>query len=138
MMSLTQKLMAIDKGALAKDNTAELQAKRLTELMGEPVMIKVKALSGDQYTDITTRLVDKKGNADFAKAYDVNALLVVEGTVEPDLKDKELQKHFGAATPKELAKLLFPGGELTDVANKITELSGFSQPDDEVEKEIKN
>ena len=88
--------------------------------------------------DITTRVVDKKGNANFAKAYDVNALLVVEGVVEPDLKSKDLQKHFKAATPKELAKILFPGGELTDVANKITELSGFTQSESEIEEEVKN
>ena len=112
-MSLVDKLMAIDKGKFAEGQTGELQAKRLSEILGEPVVIKVKALSGDQYTDITTRLVDKRGNADFSKSYDVNALLVVEGVVEPSLKDKDLQAHFGAATPKELAKLLFPGGELT-------------------------
>ena len=110
----------------------------MSEVMGEPVMIRVWALSGDQYTDITTRMMDKKGNADFAKAYDVNALLVVEGVIEPDLKNKELQKHFGATTPKELAKILFPGGELTEIANKITELSGFNSPEDEDEEEIKN
>jgi len=137
-MSLVDKLMAIDKGKFAEGQTGELQAKRLSEILGEPVMIKVKALSGDQYTDITTRLVDKRGNADFSKSYDVNALLVVEGVVEPSLKDKDLQAHFGAATPKELAKLLFPGGELTDVANKITELSGFAQSDKDVEEDVKN
>lgn len=137
-MSLVDKLMAIDKGKFAEGQTGELQAKRLSEILGEPVVIKVKALSGDQYTDITTRLVDKRGNADFSKSYDVNALLVVEGVVEPSLKDKDLQAHFGAATPKELAKLLFPGGELTDVANKITELSGFAQSDKDVEEDVKN
>lgn len=137
-MSLVDKLMAIDTGEYSKDQTAEMPAKRLSAFLGERIMIKVKALSGDQYSDITTRLIDKKGNADFSKSYDTNALLVVEGVVEPSLKDKELQKHFGAATPKELAKKLFPGGELAEVANKITELSGFSQPDEDVENEVKN
>lgn len=137
-MSLVDKLMAIDTGKYAEGRTGEVPAKRMSEVMGEPVMIRVRALSGDQYTDITTRMMDKKGNADFAKAYDVNALLVVEGVIEPDLKNKELQKHFGATTPKELAKILFPGGELTEIANKITELSGFNSPEDEDEEEIKN
>lgn len=137
-MSLVDKLMAIDTGKFAEEQTAEIPAKRLSAVLGERVMIKVKALSGDQYMDITTRVVDRKGNADFAKAYDVNALLVVEGVVEPDLKSKDLQKHFKAATPKELAKILFPGGELTDVANKITELSGFTQSESEIEEEVKN
>jgi len=136
-MSLVDKLMAIDKGEFAKEQTAEMQAKHLSKVLKEQVTIRVRALPGDQYTDITARLVNKKGNADFSKSYDVNALLVVEGVVEPSLKDKELQKHFGAATPKELAKLLFPGGELTEIANMITELSGFSQPEED-EDEVKN
>ncbi|HCG59542.1 MAG TPA: hypothetical protein DEV97_06010 [Lachnospiraceae bacterium] len=137
-MSLIDKLMAIDSGEFAKGQSEEITAKRLSEVLGEPTKVKVMALSGDQYMDITTRLVDKRGNADFSKSYDVNALLVVEGMVEPSLKDKELQKHFGAATPKELAKVLFPGGELTEVANVITRLSGFSTSDTEDEEEIKN
>lgn len=137
-MSLVDKLMAIDTGKFAEEQTAEIPAKRLSAALGESVVIKVKALSGDQYMDITTRLVDKKGNPDFSKGYDVNALLVVEGIIEPSLKDKDLQKHFGAATPKELAKILFPGGELTDIANKITELSGFAQTDADTEEEVKN
>lgn len=137
-MSLVDKLMAIDKGEFAKGKTAEIPAKRLSEVVGEPVNIKLRALSGDMYTDITMRAVDKKGNMDFSKSYDINALLAVEGVVEPDLKNKELQAHFGVATPKELAKLLFPGGELAEVSGKITELSGFSGNGDDIEEEIKN
>ena len=137
-MSLVDKLMAIDSGVFAQDLTAEIPAKRLSDVLGEPVKVKVKALSGDQYMDITTRLVDRKGNADFSRAYDVNALLVVEGMIEPSMKDKDLQQHFGAATPKELAKILFPGGELSDIAGEITRLSGFTQNDEETEEEVKN
>lgn len=137
-MSLVDKLLSIDKGEFAKEKTAEIKAKHLSAVLGETVMVKVKALSGEQYSDLSSRLVDKKGNADFSKAYGVNALIVVEGLVEPSMKDKELQKHFGAASPKELAILLFPGAELTDLSNKITELSGFSQSDEDVEEEVKN
>lgn len=137
-MSLIDKLMAIDKGEFAKEKTAEMPAKHISAVMGETQMIKVQAISGDQFTDISTRLMNKKGDPDYSRSYDINALLVVEGLVEPSAKSKELQKHFGCATPKELVKILFPGSELTEVANKITELSGFSQSDKDVEDEVKN
>ena len=137
-MSLVDKLMAIDKGAFAEERTGIYRVKRLSEIIGEPIDIKLRALPGDLYVDITTRMLDKNGNPAFTKTYDVNALLVVEGVAEPNLKDESLQKHFGAASPKELAKKLFQGGELTAVANEITKLSGFSQSDEEIEAEVKN
>ena len=65
-------------------------------------------------------------------------MIVVDGLVEPNVRDNELQKHFGAATPKDLVKILFRGAELTSLADKITELSGFSKSDTAVEEEIKN
>lgn len=137
-MNLLAKLMLIDKGEFAKDRTAEMSAKRLSEIIGEPVTLKLRALSGDTFMDITTRIVGKNGKADYGKSYDVNAFLVVEGLIEPNVKDSALQKHFGVETPKELVKLFFPGGELMDVANKITELSGFDKSDKEIEDEVKN
>lgn len=136
-MSLVDKLMAIDKGSFAIDKTEQVPAKHLSEVLGEQVEVTIKALTGDQYTDITTRLMDRKGNMDFSRTYDINALLVVAAVVDPVLSDKDLQKHFGAATPKDLAKILFPGAELTALANRITELSGFTGEDEET-AEVKN
>lgn len=137
-MSLLDKLMAIDKGEFAKEKTEDIPAAGLSEIMGEKVMIKIKAINGDRYSEITTRGVGKKGDFDYSKAYDINAHLVVEGVIEPNLKNEELQKHFGCATPKDLAKLLFKGGELTNIANRITDISGFSQDIQEEEDAVKN
>ena len=56
--------------------------------------------------------------------------------MEPSLKDKELQKHFGVASPKDLAFLFFPGMELSALADKVTKFSGFLE--EEEVKEVKN
>ena len=53
--------------------------------------------------------------------------MVVEAMAEPNLKDKDLQEHFGVKTPKDLAFKLFQGGDLAAIANAITELSGYGQ-----------
>ena len=70
--------------------------------------------------------------------FKAQSLIVVEGVTEPSLKDAELQKHFGAASPVDLAQILFPGGELTSVFNEVAKLSGFIEDDDELEEEVKN
>lgn len=137
-MSLVDKLMAVDKGTFVSEETAEIKSRTLSKILGEDTTVKVTGLESDLYMSIATRVVGKDGSADFSKAYDNAALLVVEGMVEPNLKDEKLQKHFGAVTPKELAKLLFKGNELTDIAGKITELSGFGGSSREEEDEVKN
>lgn len=135
-MSLTQKLLQIDRGQFQKEEILEVKAKRLSEIMGEEIMLKFRALSGKEYTSIASTAVRDKGGVDYSKAYDVNALMICEALMEPSLKDKELQKHFGVASPKDLAFLLFPGMELTVLADKVTKFSGFLE-EDEV-KEVKN
>lgn len=139
-MSLIDKLMAIDSGEFAKEKTKCIRADHLSEVMGEDVMITIRALPGDLYNGITARMIDKKGNADFGKAYDINALICAEGVVEPDLRNEGLQKHFRCATPKSLAKVLFPGGEIARISDAVTELSGFAKEDEKEaeEDELKN
>lgn len=139
-MSLIDRLMAIDSGEFAKEKTKSIRADHLSEVMGEEVMITIKALPGDLYNSITAKIIDKKGNADFGKAYDINALVCTEGIVEPDLRNGGLQKHFGCASPKSLAKVLFPGREIARIADEITELSGFAKNEEEEQEkeELKN
>lgn len=134
-MNLVEKLMKLERGKLEEIPTGEVEIRRLTKLCGEPFMVKCKALSGDRYTELSGGMLDGDGNADFGKVYDVSALIVTEGVVEPDLRNEDLQKHFDCATPKELAKILFQGGDMQKVSDLITELSGFGKDTD---KKIKN
>lgn len=137
-MSLVDKLMAVDKNKFVKEETAEIKARHMSKLLGEETYIKVKGVSGDRVTEILSNLFDANGQRNMAKSLDSAALLVVEGIVEPNLKNKDLQEHFGAVTPKDLAKILFKGTELTKISDKILELSGFSNNDDEAIEEVKN
>ena len=137
-MSLVDKLMSVDKDTFVKEETAEIKARHMSKLLGEETYIKVKGVSSDRFMEITSLMIGADGKRDFSKSLDSAALLAVEGIVEPNLKNKDLQEHFGAVTPKELAKILFKGSELTKITEKITELSGFSDDEDEAVEEIKN
>lgn len=137
-VSLIDKLIAIDKGTFTHEETAEIRSKSLSRVLGEEVTVKVKGLDSALYMSIAALAVDKNGRTDYVKSYDSAALMVAEGMVEPNLKDEKLQKHFGAASPKDLAKILFKGSEITDIAGKIGELSGFDADAADEEEEVKN
>ncbi len=131
-----QDMMKLDRGKLTERPVTVVKANHLSKLLEKDVYVKLQALPGDSFTELMGMAANKEGDVAFDRLRGANAMVVVEGMVEPSLKDKDLQEHFGAATPKDLAGLLFPGGELNLISQKIGELSGFS---DKMElEEVKN
>ena len=129
MTSLMEKLMKLDRDKLLEIPTEKVKACHLSKVAGEEVEITVKALSGSRYTEIMSSATNKSGSVDMSRVYDTHAMVVVAGCVEPNLKDKELMEYYKAITPKDLAKILFPGGELVRISEKIGALSGFGKED---------
>ena len=134
-MNIVDILLGMDAGTLKEVPTSELKAKKLSKATGTDVKVKVRALTGKRITDLTMTAVGKDGSVDYGKTYDTNLLIAVDGVVSPNLKDRQLQEHFGAATPKDLAEILFYPGELVAIANEVRALSGYDKESDE---EIKN
>lgn len=137
-MNLVEKLLAVDKGIIAKEEQREIVSKQMTKLLGsdKPVKITVKAIDGDTFTALSAAGSDDQGNFEIDKAYDTTAKIVAAGLVNPDLKNKDLQAHVGASDPADAAKKIFKG-EVTRIGTIISELSGFGEIDEEVE-EVKN
>jgi len=136
-----QTLMKLDREKVMEVPSKEVKAVHLSNLLGEDSYITIKALSGNQYMDLLATARNKKNDLDMSKMFKAQSLIVVEGVTEPSLKDSELQEHFGAASPVDLAQILFPGGELTSVFNEVAKLSGFANSDnsdDDLEEEVKN
>nr|DAM81719.1 MAG TPA: tail assembly chaperone protein [Caudoviricetes sp.] len=130
MTSLMEKLMKLDRDKLLEIPTEKIKACHLSKVAGEEVEITVKALSGSRYTEIMSSATNKSGSVDMSRVYDTHAMVVIAGCVEPNLKDKELMEYYKAATPKDLVKILFPGGELVKISEKIGALSGFGKEND--------
>ena len=137
-MNLVEKLLKIDKAEFEKIETKEIASKSLVKLFGteEDAKVKVKAIDGDLFTELSATGLDKNGDVEIGKAFSTNAKIVAAGIVEPDLKDESLLKHLGVPTAAEAAKKIFKG-EINKIAIAISEISGFSD-DEEDEKEIKN
>ena len=136
-MSLTKKLLALDAAKYKEKATSEIEVKRLSDMIGEPFLVKVQEVDADKLQEYQAMLFDKKGKYDLSQTRKVNALICCAGVVEPSLADKDLQAHFNASSPKELAEILFKGIDLPMVADEIARISNF-MPTEEEEEEIKN
>lgn len=93
----------------------EIKIKRLTETLNNDVIFKIKALSLDKLKELR-----ETNSGDFY------IHTIIEGVIEPSLKDKNLIEKFSAITPVDLVKKLLVAGEIEDVYLEISKLSGYS------------
>lgn len=135
-MNLAEKLLKIDKGEFDKERTTQITSKMLTELFGETTKITIKAISPQEVLDISATGLDDEGNPIIKKSLATNAILAAAAVVDPPIKDTELLKHFGVATPDALALKLFKG-EVNKIAVEVNKLAGFDIGDD-TDTQLKN
>lgn len=137
-MSLIDKLLQMDNKTIMEMPKREVEVPRLTQVLGEPFRVLCQAIDGERYADIQKASIDlnKKGGVRNINLFDMQVLTVIDGVVEPNLKDKQLLEHFNCVTPKELVKKLFLAGEIAELSNVVTELSGYDKTEED-EEEIK-
>lgn len=125
-MSLVDKLLQLDVAKI-KMPEKEIEIKRLSELLGEKVIFKIKAIDGEKYADIQRMSVDydNMGKIKDIDNFKLQVLTIIEGVIDPNFKDRQLLDHYNCATPEDLVKKLLLAGEIADLANEIAALSGF-------------
>lgn len=135
-MNLAEKLLKIDKGEFDKEKTIQIPSRQLSELLGEPTKITIKALNPQEVLDISASGLDDEGNPIIKKTLATNAILAAAAVIDPPLKDTDLLKHLGVATPDAAALKLFKG-EVNKISIEVNKLAGFDIGDD-ADKELKN
>ena len=135
-MNLAEKLLKIDKGEFDKEKTIQIPSRQLSELLGEPTKITIKALNPQEVLDISASGLDDEGNPIIKKTLATNAILAAAAVVDPPLKDTDLLKHLGVATPDAAALKLFKG-EVNKISIEVNKLAGFDIGDD-TDKDLKN
>ena len=135
-MNLAEKLLKIDKGEFDKEKAIQIPSRQLSELLGEPTKITIKALNPQEVLDISASGLDDEGNPIIKKTLATNAILAAAAVVDPPLKDTDLLKHLGVATPDAAALKLFKG-EVNKISIEVNKLAGFDIGDD-TDKELKN
>lgn len=129
-MNLVQKLLQIDKNSIKNKKRATYKSGNMQELVGDSA-IEIQEIDAERLNEIQTLTLNKNGSYNYQKSYMANAMIVVEGVSNPDLKNKELQEHFGAQNATELAKMIFKS-EIPSIAIKIAELSSPELTDEEI------
>ena len=138
-MNLVDKLLKADTKKADELETDVFKSKRLAKILGmkeETADITIREVKSRRVNDIMAYQVDGKGRMDFSKSFDAKLMMCIEGVVDPDLRNKDLQKHFGVGSAKELAEKIF-GIEVTDISDEISRLSGLGD-EGNLEEEIKN
>lgn len=139
-MNLVEQLLKADIKKLDELETKTIKSKRLGKVLGvdEAVDIKISEINPRKFNELCAKPYDKSGNLDTGKMFDTKALICVEGIIEPSMKDKKLQEHFGCSTPKDLVIRLF-GNEITNIHLEIDKLcSGSAEEREELEKKLED
>ena len=140
-------LLGSDLGTI-KQPHKDMEITRLSEALGAPFVVRCEALSPDTYEEVQENAIKINGKDVDLDMNKLQMLTVIEGVkataVDENgnrvaagllLKNKELLSRFKAPTPKELCRKLFLSGEVANMYNAITKLSGFSET---AVKELKN
>jgi len=125
-------LLKLDQSKLKRPRK-EVEIKRLSDLTGEKVAFVCEALTADEMGGIQEMVLDvKKQDVDIPE---MQALTVLAGVKEPNLKDKDLLGCYNVPTPKELLRKLLLPGEIAALYQTISDLSGYGEG---AVREVKN
>lgn len=87
------------------------------------------------------KLCIKNPNSAKKKEFDIqkfNELVVINNVISPNFKDPEWMKSVGVLTPEALVTKVLLAGEISELSEKISEISGFVDNSEELEDEVKN
>lgn len=135
-MNLVEKLLKIDKGEFSKKRTKEIYSERLSEMLGEKAYITLQEMDPQEFLDLSASGLDEDGEAIMAKTIETNSKIAAAAIIDPQLKDANLMKHLGVATPAMAAEKLFRG-EVSVIALEARKMAGFGDIV-ESDNEIKN
>lgn len=137
-MNTADILLSLDKGTL-KRPIKEYAVKSLSELAKQTIIFKYKGLNTEQFNYVRDNAVSYTGKGNVASV-DKGLMAkfgIIEGVIDPNLKDKNLLEHYKCATPLDLLEVLMLPGEIIDLFEKISIETGFVGVEEKV-KDIKN
>lgn len=132
-MNTVDKLLKMDAGKLTiPEKEVKIKLKKFDD---EEFVFLCKVVDPEKMAEIQENALElRKGDVKRIKMYEMKVLTLIEGC--PDVfKNKDVMKHFGAPTPKELIKKLLLSGEIDELYNEINKLGGYEEEDEE---EVKN
>lgn len=137
-MNLAEALLAADAGKITKKETKEMEIKRLSNILGEPFILQLKQIPNRRVREIQDRSLHIDGGKTSVDQYKMSMGLLCDGIANKDFDSREVLKHYGVGSRKELFDVLFNAGEIQDIANEISKLCGFGGDTQKKAEEVKN
>lgn len=114
-------------------------SKRFKGKDGKPLKFKIKPVSGEQFSDYQKRCSSIEfSNRKRTMQLDsgkFNNMIIINHCVDPDFKDAELIKSVGVQTAEQALQKLLLAGEIVELSQQISAISGF---DEDINEEIDN
>lgn len=137
-INILDALLGADTGKI-KLPTKQVEITRLSEHFGAPFYVTIKALSADKWEEVQDMALKVEGKDVDVDTNLLQLFVIIESTLDQNggllFKNKDLIKHFGCITPKDLVGKLLLSGEIISLYGEISDLSGFR--DNSIE-EVKN
>lgn len=138
-MNLADALLAADAGKITKKEHKLYEVKRLSAILGEPFVLDLRQIPNKRVREIQDDSMKIEGGKTSVDQYKLTMGLLCDGIANKDFDNRDVLKHYGAATRKDLFDTLFNAGEIQDIANIISELCGFdSKKKEEQVDAVKN
>ena len=138
-MNLADALLAADAGKITKKEHKLHEVKRLSAILGEPFVLDLRQIPNKRVREIQDDSMKIEGGKTSVDQYKLTMGLLCDGIANKDFDNRDVLKHYGAATRKDLFDTLLNAGEIQDIANIISELCGFdSKKTEEQVDAVKN
>lgn len=92
----------------------ELEVKRLSEIIGEPFVFRIRALQMERLEQIR-----READNDFMHR------IILESIVEPNFASRAIMEKYGCTRPLEVIAKIFLPGEINGIFAEIQVLSGY-------------
>lgn len=134
-MSVLKALLKTDKKDFEMPKKY-IEMPRLSKIAKEKVVFTIQGISQIKMDEINEMVMNinvktKEYNIDLNE---MRLAVISEGVKDPNLRDADLQAHFGVANTYELIKRMLTSGERDYLFNELQNLSGYGE---DVVKEVK-
>lgn len=123
----------IDNIAAVEETQEIILSERLRDFK-----FKIRPIDGQYFSKVKTEHRKLKKKQVIFDEAGFNEKIILKGCVEPNFSDVNFIEKAGCKTPSELIYTVLKAGEIVDLANQITNLSGFEDDMDELVEEAKN
>nr|DAG26640.1 MAG TPA: tail assembly chaperone protein [Caudoviricetes sp.] len=102
-------------------------SERFKNEKGEVVPFKIRPLTKGKVEQLARQCRAKHKGKDFDLDIELGTAMIVEATVEPDFKSKEICDAYGTLDPLDVVSKMLLFGESNRLANAISRLSGVDK-----------